>query len=123
MNKNDYQKYLNAVDIVCINCTKISEENCEQCPVRITCDLLYKEKQVEELKAKAESLGYTVVKQGNYARPVRCVCGKKPRQNMFWNGQKFTGYIYECDKCGYQSAPQKRKYQAANAWNDYIKEV
>lgn len=122
MDKNDFQKYLNAVDVVCINCIKISEENCEQCPVRITCDSIYKQNQVEELRAKANELGYDIVKKQKYQKPSRCICGCKPRQNMCWNGQKFAGYLYECPKCCRICEPQKRKYQAAIAWNEKLKE-
>ena len=39
MNKSQ-RDFLDAVDIVCINCLKNSEENCEKCPVRYTCDKL-----------------------------------------------------------------------------------
>lgn len=42
MNKIDYKKFLDAVDTVCINCLKLSEENCANCPVRFTCDELNK---------------------------------------------------------------------------------
>lgn len=42
MNKFEYKKFLEAVDTVCGNCLKLSEENCEHCPVRFTCDELSK---------------------------------------------------------------------------------
>lgn len=42
MNKFEYKKFLEAVDTVCVNCLKLSEENCEHCPVRFTCDELDK---------------------------------------------------------------------------------
>lgn len=34
----DITEYLNSVDVVCINCHYLSEETCETCPVRKTCD-------------------------------------------------------------------------------------
>ena len=42
MNKIEYEKFLEAVDTVCINCLKLNEENCEHCAVRFTCDELSK---------------------------------------------------------------------------------
>lgn len=33
---------MEAVDLVCINCLKLSEENCERCAVRFTCQDLKK---------------------------------------------------------------------------------
>jgi hypothetical protein len=43
MNNFEYKKFLEAVDTVCLNCLKCSEENCENCPVRFTCDELNKQ--------------------------------------------------------------------------------
>ena len=48
MNKFEYKKFLEAVDTVCLNCLKLSEENCEHCPVRFTCDELGKVIQKQE---------------------------------------------------------------------------
>ena len=39
------QEFLNAVDTVCINCNYGSDEVCETCPVRKTCDELPEIKQ------------------------------------------------------------------------------
>jgi hypothetical protein len=47
MNKVEYEKFLNAVDTVCMNCYKLSEENCEHCPVRFTCDELNKDMEIK----------------------------------------------------------------------------
>lgn len=55
MNKVEYNKFLEAVDTVCINCSKLSEENCKHCPVRLTCD---------ELSNKMEDL--TMIKNGTF---------------------------------------------------------
>lgn len=38
MDAKTYKEFLDAVDIVCINCHYLSEETCESCPVRKTCD-------------------------------------------------------------------------------------
>lgn len=39
------QEFLDAVDTVCINCNYSSDEVCETCPVRKTCDELPEIKQ------------------------------------------------------------------------------
>ena len=38
--QNGRKEYLDAVDMVCINCHYGSDEVCETCPVRKTCDEL-----------------------------------------------------------------------------------
>ena len=35
------RKYLDAVDVVCVNCHYLDEKTCEKCPVRKTCDDVY----------------------------------------------------------------------------------
>lgn len=52
MNKVEYKNFLEAVDTVCMNCLKLSEENCEHCSVRFTCDEL--SKKIEEQKIEIE---------------------------------------------------------------------
>jgi hypothetical protein len=43
MTKNDYDALIKAVDVVCLNCVCMSEENCENCPVRKTVDYFRKQ--------------------------------------------------------------------------------
>ena len=40
MKKAEYIKFLEAVDVVCVNCIQLSEEKCKHCPVRMTYDAL-----------------------------------------------------------------------------------
>lgn len=40
MKNKLHRDFFDAVDVVCINCLKNSEENCKNCPVRYTCDKL-----------------------------------------------------------------------------------
>lgn len=43
MNNAEYERFLEAVDEVCMNCIEDTIENpdiCENCPVRKTCDFL-----------------------------------------------------------------------------------
>lgn len=37
----DISKFFDSVDTVCLNCGYLSEETCESCPVRKTCDDIY----------------------------------------------------------------------------------
>ena len=44
INKEEAKKqYLEAVDVVCMDCAFLSEKECEKCPVRKTVDLMNKE--------------------------------------------------------------------------------
>lgn len=38
MKREEYNKLVECVDFVCLRCTELSEENCENCPVRMTMD-------------------------------------------------------------------------------------
>ena len=42
MTKQQYEQYLDAVDVVCMECCMDTEDGsiCASCPVRITCDNL-----------------------------------------------------------------------------------
>ena len=43
INKEEsVKRYLEAVDIVCLDCAFLSEKECEKCPVRKTVDLINK---------------------------------------------------------------------------------
>lgn len=43
INKEEsVKRYLEAVDIVCLDCAFLSEKECEKCPVRKTVDLIDK---------------------------------------------------------------------------------
>lgn len=46
MSEAEYSKYLEAVDLVCINCVEntTNENVCENCPVRRSCDTYEREK-------------------------------------------------------------------------------
>lgn len=54
MNKIEYKKFLEAVDIVCMNCLKLSEENCKNCSVRFTCDELSKKMEEHKIEIKVD---------------------------------------------------------------------
>jgi len=40
MEKSEYQKFLDAVGTVCMECVDGCDEVCPTCPVRKTCDIL-----------------------------------------------------------------------------------
>lgn len=69
---------------------------------------------INELKAEAKRLGFSISKKITYEKVSRCCCGSKlvgceisyPR-----------GKYYRCVKCGYKSKPAKYKYQAITNWN------
>ena len=48
MKIENIRKYFDAVDDVCINCHYLSEETCESCPVRKTCDDVYNSDEYRE---------------------------------------------------------------------------
>lgn len=78
---------------------------------------------VEELKTEANKLGYNLVKKQTQTKLLRCACGRKPTQNMMWQGQQFVGHIYECRNCSLRSTPHRFKYKAKSNWNEMIEEV
>ena len=48
-NKDDFSKYMDAADAVCLECVKCSDEVCDTCPVRQTID--YYHKQLDNIPA------------------------------------------------------------------------
>ena len=50
MNKAEYIKFLEAVDVVCVNCIQLSEEKCKHCPVRMTYDALNEKMEKQKIE-------------------------------------------------------------------------
>lgn len=69
---------------------------------------------LEELKAEAEKLGYTLVKKNPYVALLPCSCGEK--HSIRWGGA-----MYYCCKCGLVGKPSRYKYQARKNWNTAVK--
>lgn len=75
---------------------------------------------INELKAEANRLGFSLSKKIVYEKVSRCCCGSKlvgceisyPR-----------GKYYRCVKCGYESKPAKYKYQAITNWNKAVNDT
>lgn len=52
ISQKEYLEFLDAVDVVCLNCvedTLNDDEVCNRCPVRKTCDYLHKTMNVVDL--------------------------------------------------------------------------
>lgn len=58
MTKVEYKKFLETVDIVCMNCVEINEERCENCPVRNTCKSFSEKMEEQKIEIK-EGCEYT----------------------------------------------------------------
>ena len=110
MKHNEYNNFLDAVDVVCINCVKLSEENCEKCPVRITCDVLAGHITLENINKEKRTYS-----------TMRCTCDRQPIQHMSSTNGIFLGYYYMCPICGLKSIPHIRKYKAVENWNNIMK--
>ena len=96
MNNVGYEKFLEAVDTVCMNCLKLSEENCEHCSVRFTCDEL--SKKVEERKTEEKYYYELVVsildKDGNRRESIS-ITGSNDRDKIYEEREKLRIEIAE----------------------------
>ena len=56
MTKTEYEKFLEAVDLVCINCAEDTLDNpdvCDSCPVRKTCKMVEREQRWQSAEKAA----------------------------------------------------------------------
>lgn len=69
---------------------------------------------INELKAEANRLGFSIAKKITYEKVLPCPCGSK-----HWVRQEMTmrGKYYRCTECGYTSIVSKFKYEAIHNWN------
>lgn len=79
--------------------------------------------ELEELKAEAEKLGYTIVKKREYIRLKPCVCGHNRRSRWVVCGTGFSGYQYACNKCGFKGGTGSSERAARIAWNEAVEEA
>lgn len=79
--------------------------------------------ELEELKAEAERLGYTLTKKREYIRLKPCVCGHDRRERWTLCGTGFTGYRYVCKKCGFEGGDGSSERAARIAWNEAVGEA
>lgn len=75
---------------------------------------------LEELKAEANKLGYSVVKKRRKVYLKPCVCGSNRRK--LWNIANGE-YFYTCDHCGRKSPPASSIMAAKELWNEMMKEL
>lgn len=74
---------------------------------------------LEELKAEAEKLGYTLVKKQEYIRFEPCVCGHNRRGRWVCGG----GVQYICENCGFEGGVGSSDRKARIAWNEAVREA
>ena len=76
---------------------------------------------LEELKAEANELGYTLVKKQPHVPFPSCSCNKRkglPRYVGF--GHDCGGYFYQCPICQRRSKPARLVRDAKENWNNGI---
>ena len=74
---------------------------------------------IDELKAEANALGFSVTKKITYAKPLRCPCGS---HYVLGEITIHRGKYYYCRKCGYKGEVAKYKYQAIINWNNAVRD-
>lgn len=80
---------------------------------------------LEELKAEASKLGYSLIKKKPYIPIKPCpVCGKKCTN--LWYGVGGKGTMRQCSFCDFEGDWTNEKISVNEAWNDaverYLKE-
>lgn len=80
---------------------------------------------LEELKAEASKLGYSLIKKKPYIPIKPCpVCGKK--STLVWYGQRGKGTMRQCSFCDFAGDWTNEKIPITEAWNNaverYLKE-
>lgn len=74
---------------------------------------------VEELKAEAKKLGYTVIKKSEPVKILPCICGKNRRERWY----RGSNIFYKCAYCGFKSPEANTDRQANLNWNEAVKET
>lgn len=80
---------------------------------------------LEELKAEASKLGYSLIKKKPYIPIKPCpVCGKK--STIVWYGTVGKGTMRQCSFCDFAGDWTNKKIPTTEAWNNaverYLKE-
>lgn len=78
---------------------------------------------VEELKAEAKKLGYSVIKKPEPVKLLPCVCGAKHIQNLVRFDQRNRdncGEFYRCYRCRLEGKPALKNRQARLNWNEAV---
>lgn len=73
---------------------------------------------IEELKAEADKLGYSVVKKQQYVKLSPCICGQKKPREWFRIGS--GNVVYQCPNCDFAAPEAKTRKQARLNWNKSV---
>ena len=73
---------------------------------------------IEELRAEANRLGFSLNKKITYEKVLPCRCGSKHIRSEI----VVRGKYYRCADCGNTSEVAKTKYQAIINWNNAVKQ-
>jgi hypothetical protein len=75
---------------------------------------------INELKAEANALGYSITKKITYEKLLPCPCG-----NSRWVTSQIAvrGKYYRCSRCDYTSKVAKYKYEAIQNWNKAVRDL
>lgn len=74
--------------------------------------------EIEELRARANELGYKLVKKKKYVRFMKCLCGAN--SHSLWHSTKGYGVCFKCNKCGLSGPFAKTEERAKVVWNEMI---
>ena len=74
---------------------------------------------INELKAEANRLGFSISKKITYEKISKCQCGSKRIASEIGMRSKY----YRCTHCGYTSEPAKTKYEAIHNWNKATNDI
>lgn len=75
---------------------------------------------IQELKAEANRLGFSISKKITYEKVLPCQCGCR---GLVGCEITFRGKYYRCLKCGYKGETAKTKYQAIINWNKAVRDT
>lgn len=75
-----------------------------------------KDKEIQELKCLAKSLGFIVIPRQKWVKKHQCTCGRKNLQAL----RSAKGVFWKCPKCGKQGPAATNERWAAIAWNEML---
>lgn len=77
---------------------------------------------IEELKAEANALGFSISKKITYEKLSNCICSHRSRGRVVCEIAIHRGKYYRCTLCGYEGKVAKTKYQAIANWNRAVRD-
>jgi hypothetical protein len=76
---------------------------------------------INELKAEANKLGFSIAKKITYEKLLPCLCSSRSRCRVVCEIGIHSKY-YRCTLCGYKGKPAKTKYEAISNWNKAVRD-